>query len=308
MRVLTAAHRTEVDRQLAPHLADPDCSGWGVRRLGSEARRIGYRLDPGSAVRRTRKAEADRRVSLRPAPDAMTYLTALLPVAQGVACYAALSHAADATRARGEDNPEVRGRGQVMADTLVQRLTGRATASGTPVEIELVMTQRTLLEGDDEPAHLVGYGTVPAETARDLVRDADRAWVRRLFTHPGSGSLVSTDSRRRTFSGQLRHQLVITNDTCATPWCDAPVRHADHARPARDGGHTSLANGAGLCQGCNYTKDLPGWSATILRRSDGSAVIDLASPTGHRRRSRAPAPPGAPDPVERRLRALIGVA
>lgn len=303
--VLTAEHRLEVDRQLAPRLSDADCSGWGVRRLGNEARRIGYRLDPGAAIRRTRKAENDRRVSLRPAPDAMTYLTALLPVAQGVACYAALAREADSTRAGGE---EVRGRGQLMADTLVERVTGQSGASGTPVEIELVMTQRTLLEGDGEPAHLVGYGTIPAEAARELVRDADQAWVRRLFTHPESGSLVATDSRRRRFQGQLRHQLVLTNDTCATPWCDAPVRHADHPAPVADGGETRLDNAAGLCEACNYTKELPGWTATILPRSDGSKVLDLTSPTGHRHRSRAPDPPGAPDPLEQRLRALVGVA
>ena len=306
--VLTAEHRTEVDRQLAPRLADADCSGWGVRRLGNEARRIGYRLDPGAAIRRTRRAANDRRVSLRPAPDAMTYLTALLPVDQGVACYAALAREADSTRACGDGEAATRGRGQLMADTLVERVTGRARASGTPVEIELVMTQRTLLEGDGEPAHLVGYGTIPADAARELVRDADQAWVRRLFTHPTSGALVAIDSRRRRFDGQLRHQLVLTNDTCATPWCDAPVRHADHGRPVRTGGRTALTNGTGLCEGCNYTKELPGWTATILPRSDGSKVLDLASPTGHRHRSRAPDPPGAPDPLERRLRALVGVA
>jgi len=195
-----------------------------------------------------------------------------------------------------------------MADTLVERLTGQTAATGVPVEVELVMTQRTLLDGGGEPAHLVGYGTIPAESARQLVRDADRAWVRRLFTHPRSGTLVAMDSRRRQFAGQLRHQLVLTNDTCATPWCDAPVRHADHSTPAGAGGPTSITNGAGLCEACNYTKELPGWAANILPRSDGSFVLDLTSPTGHRHRSRAPSPPGAPDPLQQRLKALVGVA
>ncbi len=199
--LLSVEHRTEVDRQLARHLTD---SGWGVRRLGNQARRIGYRLDPGAAIRRTRKAQTDRRVSLRPAPDAMAYLTALLPVAQGVACYAALARHADTTRATGEDarhhsrpHSRPRGRGQLMADTLVERLTGQTTATGTPVEIELVMTDRALLSGSHEPAHLVGYGTIPTDLARSLVRNAEQAWVRRLYTHPDSGALVSVESRRR---------------------------------------------------------------------------------------------------------------
>lgn len=299
--LLSVEHRTEVDRQLAPHLVG---SGWGVRRLGNEARRIGYRLDPGAAIRRTSRAETDRRVSLRPAPDAMAYLTALLPVAQGVACYAALTKDADSARATGEP----RGRGQLMADTLVERLTGQSAAAGTPVEVGLVMTDRTLFAGSSEPAHLLGHGTIPADLARRLVRDADRAWVRRLYTHPDSGALVATDSRRRTFSGGLRRQLVLTDDTCATAYCDAPVRHADHPVPVRDGGPTTLTNGAGLCEACNYTKDLPGWHAVVHTRSDGTRILDLTTPTGQRHSGHPPDPPGAPDPGNQRLQAWGQVA
>ena len=295
--VLSPEHRTEVDREVVPRLVG---SGWGNREIANQARRVGYRLDPGSAVRRVRGAEADRRVSVRPAPDTMTYLTGFLPVAQGVACYAALAKEADGAKARGDQ----RSRGQIMADTLVERLTGQATATGTPVEIELVMTDRALLEGSQEPAHLVGYGSIPADHGRTLVRDAESAWVRRLYTHPESGALVAMDSRRRLFGGQLRHQLVLTSDLCRTPGCDAPVRHADHARPVRAGGKTTVGNGVGLCEGCNYTKDLPGWQVTLIVKTDGTSVLDVLSPTGHRHRSRAPSPPGAPDPIARLLRGL----
>ena len=40
---------------------------------------------------RAARAEADRTVTIRPAPDTMTYVTALLPVAKGVGVYAALN-------------------------------------------------------------------------------------------------------------------------------------------------------------------------------------------------------------------------
>ena len=69
-------------------------------------------------VDRAAKATEDRTVTIRPAPDTMTYVTALLPVAQGVGVYAALKRAADTTF-------DDRSRGQVMADTLVERVTGR---------------------------------------------------------------------------------------------------------------------------------------------------------------------------------------
>lgn len=105
-------HRLAIDAEVA---GDPDA----IERLGERgvqvaAARAAYRLDPASVVERRRRAEADRYVSLRPAPDTMAYLTALLPVSDGVAIYAALSKAADTARATGE--PAIRG--QVMADAL----------------------------------------------------------------------------------------------------------------------------------------------------------------------------------------------
>ena len=72
-----------------------------------------YRLDPESFVTRRRRAEADRNVTLRPAPDTMTWLTALLPVKEGVGVLAALTRTADTARATGDP----RTKGQVMADT-----------------------------------------------------------------------------------------------------------------------------------------------------------------------------------------------
>jgi hypothetical protein len=103
--VLSLKHRQQVDVELAGKLA-----GLGDRDTAAEARAIGYRLDPGSAIRRTRGARSDRYVSLRPAPDTMSYLTGFLPVEQGVACLAALRQAADIARVDGD----VPSRGQVM--------------------------------------------------------------------------------------------------------------------------------------------------------------------------------------------------
>jgi hypothetical protein len=279
--VLSRAHRGQVDAELADQLA-----GAGDRRIGKLARAIAYRLDPASAVRRVRDAEADRRVGLRPAPDTMCNLTAVLPVAQGVACHAALKKEADSRRAAGD----TRTRGQIMADTLVARITGQARADAVPVEVNLVMTDQALLGHGHSPAHLHGFGPIPASLARRLVRKADRAWLRRLYTRPGDGSLVAMDSRRRTFDGELRKFLVLRDQTCRNSWCDAPIRHIDHILRDADGGHTTVANGQGLCEACNYAKEAPGWR---VRRVPGAGhVVETVTPTGHRHRSRAPAPPG----------------
>ena len=136
--VLDVEHRREVDARLAA-----DLPVLGDAQIVQRARAIACELDAEAVARRRAKAERERRVSLRPAPDTMTYLTALLPVAQGVAVYAALNAVAGQGRAEGDE----RSRGQVMADALVERVTGQASAAAVPVEVQLVMPAETLLAG-----------------------------------------------------------------------------------------------------------------------------------------------------------------
>jgi hypothetical protein len=84
---LTAEDRRTVDAALC---ADPrTLEGLSDQALVAEAKRLAYRLDPDSVVRRNRNAETERTVTIRPAPDTMSWITALLPVTQGVALYAA---------------------------------------------------------------------------------------------------------------------------------------------------------------------------------------------------------------------------
>ena len=154
-------------------------------------------------------------------------------------------------------------------------------SDGSPrvnVEIQLVMTPDTLFARSSEPAHLPGYGPIPAAIARTLVRDADQAWIRRLFTTPNTRDLVALDSTRRFFNGGLRRLLVLRDQTCRTPWCDAPITAADHTHPAHHGGATSAANGTGLCQRCNNTKEIPGWHTRVI--STGLPRHDLHDPIG----------------------------
>ena len=61
-------------------------------------------------------------------------------------------------------------------------------------------------------------------------------WLRRLYTHPGTGELVAMDSRARLFPPGLRRFIQARDDTCRTPYCDAPIRHLDHIIPWHAGG------------------------------------------------------------------------
>ena len=286
---LSREDRRAADDELAGRLAT-----LGDGQVEAAARAVAYRLDPHAFTARSKGAERDRRVTLRPAPDTMSRLAGFLPVAQGVAAYAALMRHADGLKATGDQ----RSRGQIMADTLVERLTGQATAPAVPVEVELVMTDAALLgatrEGRDEPAQLVGLGPIPAPMGRDLLRDTTAdVWLRRLFTRPDDGALVAMESRRRLFPDRLRRFLVLRDQTCRTPWCGAPIRHLDHVTPAETGGVTSAENGQGLCAACNHTKQAHAWLARPGPAGAGHTV-ELTTPTGHTYTSRPPPAPGQP--------------
>ena len=472
-------HRGVVDAELADRLGE-----LGDKHTAGAAARIGQRLDPQAWVKRYRKAVSERRVSIRPAPDLMTYVTAFLPMAQGVAVYAALSRHVDCARATGDD----RGRGQIMADEFVARATrsrseaaddaqpdtrrangpvpenvettttsestasnvpaphpedadssndpkeavevetrtgsttfgpvpatvsapdadvaGRseegnvetrtrsttfgpvaATASasnadvtglsdeavndvgvetrartttsdpatdatdqgadintrdatadaahsddlpttatppdgftaGTTIDIQLIMTDRTLLDGDNEPAHVTGYGPIPAPLARRLLLDAGpniKAWVRRLYADPDTKQLITGDSRSRFFTHSMRQFLIARDQTCRTPYCDAPIRHIDHIISRQHDGQTEITNGQGKCERCNYTKESPGWASSA---DPDNGTVTITTPTGHAYGSQPPPPPqttewqkapattGPPSPAARKSRTVVDI-
>ncbi len=317
---LSREHRLAVDEQLAAR--DERLEAMGEGELVASAQRIAYRLDAEAAVRRRRRAESERRVSLRPAPDVMSHLSALLPVKEGVAVYAALDRQAKALVAAGDG----RGRGQIMADTLVQRVLqvapatdahaggesvatgqsepaddaapsgGARDSGGVPVMIHLVVSDEVLLGGANGAGHVDGYGPVPADLARELV--GEQAFVRRLYASPSSGALVAADARARRFPPGLARLVRLRDRSCRTPWCDAPIRHVDHVVAVGDGGETTLSNAQGLCEACNYAKQALAWSARPRPApAELRHTVQTTTPTGHRYASTAPSL-GDPRPPE----------
>ncbi len=278
---LSLEDRLAVDAELA---ANPErIEAMGDAELVAEARALAYRLDPHSVVERRSRAERDRRVTLRPAPDVMAQLSTLLSVKDGVAVYAVLGREADRLRAAGDE----RSRGQIMADTLVARILTADGAAGTGpgAMINLVVSDRVLGGDSDDAGHVEGYGPVPADLARELAGTTG-AWLRRLYATPETGRLVAMDSRARQVPDKLSELIRLRDQRCRTSWCDAPIRPTDHVKGVAEGGETSEPNGQGLCEACNYAKEAPGWRA---RPSPGIRHhVETTTPTGHRYPSTAP--------------------
>lgn len=221
----------------------------------------------------------------------MVYLGALLPLTHGVAAYAALKKAADTT-------VDDRSHSQVMADTLVERLTGQPADIPTPVDVGVVIGDKTLLGLDDEPAEIPDYGPIPADIARHLIADAaddprSHAALRNLYCHPTSRALVAMHSRSRAFPPGLVKFIRYRDGTCRTPYCNAPISQIDHATPHAAGGPTTAHNGNGRCAQCNYDKEAPGWTTQTSTDPDGTHTITITTPTGQKYQSKAPPQPGS---------------
>ena len=107
-----------------------------------------------------------------------------------------------------------------------------------------------------------------------------------LRTPAVSPSIEVAPSSRR-FTGALRRFILLRDQACRTPWCDAPIRHVDHAIASRADGPTTAVNGQGLCEACNYAKEALGWRARTVRAGPRHTVR-TTTPTGHTYDSTAP--------------------
>lgn len=157
------SHLSDVDAMIVDAAIAPRMAGWNISATEQAVNQAAYHIDPRAFVDRRGKAEHDRRVWVRPAPDCMSIVSALLPAAQGVAVYASLRKAAETGRGTGDR----RGLGQIMADTVVERVTGQSQAHLVPVQVNLTISSETLL-GGHQPGWLQDYGQLPAEHARTI--------------------------------------------------------------------------------------------------------------------------------------------
>lgn len=288
---LSGRHRKMVDAAIADRF-----DGLGPRQLGDEVRAHVQRIDPKGAAKRTAHAQQQRRVTVRSASDGMGMLSALLPLEQAVAAGQSLHRKADRVLQARRDSAKHpdgirRTRDQIAADILVQRLTGQAKANAVDAEILVVMTDTAFFGADETPAWLPGHGPIPVGRAQRWLADPEaNIMLRRLFTRPEDGQLMGMDSRSRDFPARLRQLIVLRDQMCRTPYCEAAIRHIDHIVPARDGGATSWENASGLCAACNQTKENTGWQHT-----GNPAQLTVRTPTGHTYdRTTGPPVPGHP--------------
>ena len=230
--------------------------------LVGRLQRAAAELDAAAVARRRRRAEADPHVSLRPAPDVMTWLGALLPVESR------------RRRARGPPPCGTVSQGRrrpaqhrtAMADLLVQRvvhpglaaaaapeIVAPSTVSTVPVMINVIVRDSVLL-GDQD-------GTGWVNWSRPCSRRPDPWMAGRQSRHRSqhlAPSALRTARHRQPGGHGLQRRAVrgsappsssrLRDRICRTVGCDAPIRHADHVVPSGPWWDPPAAcNGQGLC-------------------------------------------------------------
>ncbi|WKK71148.1 DUF222 domain-containing protein [Rathayibacter oskolensis] len=262
--------------------------------------------DEPLAVRHLR-ARQDRAVWVSPEIDGMATLCALLPAPAAMGAYDRLDRIARALRdGDAEGTGDVRTLAQLRADALADLLCDGDVAGTTPAgdgpktpptlvpgvraEVRLTVAASTASEVDDAPAHLDGYGRIPADTARELVGVG--ASFTRILTDPDTGAVASVGRTHRVPPHRMRLHLQLRDQTCRFPGCTRPAStsESDHTVEWRNGGETALENLACLCTAHHHVRHGDRW--TYRLHPDGTA--EWTTPTGRRVTTRPPALPGRP--------------
>ena len=100
---LTVEDRARIDEEICGPANLAALARLGTKRLVARIKELAGKLDVHACVKRNAKAVSERSVSVRPAPDLMVYLTALVPMQQGVQAYAQLKARADAAKTTGDE-------------------------------------------------------------------------------------------------------------------------------------------------------------------------------------------------------------
>ncbi|NQX06062.1 DUF222 domain-containing protein [Rathayibacter sp. VKM Ac-2856] len=292
----------EDSRALLDQRAADAAPSMALTQLRRALRRWREELHEQPRAERHARAREDRAVWVTPDVDGMATLClhAAAPVVLGA--YDRLRRIARTLRDEGDPRTLQQLSADAAADLLCDGdITGTTPAvdgerpdptfvPGVRAEVRLTLAASTAVGLDDAPADVDGYGPVPAEIARELIRTA--ASFTRVLTDPDTGVVVSVGRTQRVPPARMRLHLQLRDQTCRFPGCtrSAATSEADHTLEWRHGGETSLENLVSLCTAHHHVRHGDRW--TYRREDDGT--IAWTTPTGRRVSSRPPVLPGRP--------------
>ncbi|OLT38570.1 hypothetical protein BJF85_09425 [Saccharomonospora sp. CUA-673] len=221
---------------------------------------MAHSVDPEGQTARARVARRGRKLELIHGENAMSRLTAHVPVEVASAAYARVDGMAQALRRAGSSRSMDQLRADVTTDLLLGRDPG-VTAPETAATVSLHMPASTALGITDSGCTLDGYGTIPAPIAREIMTNPASTW-RKVLCDPTTGQPTALGRTRRRPSTTIRDLVRIRDRECVVPWCHRPATHTDfdHEQPWNHGGTTSTDNGTSRCRHHHRLKHHPRWT------------------------------------------------
>ncbi|MDY0912738.1 HNH endonuclease signature motif containing protein [Rathayibacter festucae] len=302
----TAGSLPDASRAALDEYAAEAAPSMTLTQLRRALRRWREELHEDPLAQRHARAREDRAVWVTPDIDGMATLCLYGPAPAVTGAHDRLRRIARTLR----DDGDPRTLQQLSADAAVDLLCDGDIAGTTPdaehrpdptfvpgvrAEVRLTLAASTAVGLDDAPADLDGYGPVPADIARELIRTA--ASFTRVLTDSDTGAVVSVGRTWRVPPPQMRLHLQLRDQTCRFPGCTRPAStsEADHTLEWRNGGETSLENLVSLCTSHHHLRHGDQWT---YAKSDHGAIV-WTTPTGRRIGNRPPPLPGRPPPRPR---------
>ncbi len=241
-------------------------------------------IDPRRSEDEHRDALGQRRVRLFAGEDGMATIWAYLRADAAAGLWTAIDAAAHALPADHADRSGVersmdQKRADVLADLGVLALNDTAsTWQGQRPAVQVSVALSTLLDLDEQPGELDGYGPIPASMARDIAHDPSGTW-RRLLTDHG-GRLLHYGRSTYQPPAPLRDHITTQHKTCTFPGCRRRSCRGeiDHILAWNDGGPTDEENLHPPCKRHHDTKHQTSWTVT----KNANNTITWTSPTGRR--------------------------
>lgn len=262
-----------------------------VTKFRREARKLREQLCAESIAERMRLERAERRVTIEPGRDGMSWITLYLPSAQAAKIAARLDfmgrHTAspDDPRSRAQRELDIAAElllhGTVGADAGADGEAGAGhTSPAAKVRPTVFVTVPvlTLLGKSDAPGSLEGFGPIDADTARELAAEAPSLF--RILTHPETGTWMSYGREAYKVPADLQRFLRLRDGSCRFPGCThrAVTGEFDHTVDWQHGGATSVENLASLCIKHHRLKHNSDWQ--VAQQQEG--VVEWTSPAGRK--------------------------
>ena len=177
------------------------------------------------------------------------------------------------TEAHANEEADAGGEPDDGVDTLLrhEQNTLATLARAIRPQITVTVPVLTLLGVTDAPATMNGHVPVDPDTARRLTALAPS--LRRVLTHPETGTVLSVGRTSYTVPADLKALVRERDTTCRFPGCTHPATTSDldHTTPWATGGTTSATNLAVLCRRHHVLKHQSRWTVRQLDQAPAHA-------------------------------------